>query len=432
MSTHSELLIIVFPSAFKAAIAILIAILWSLWLSVSAPINLLTPFIIIPSSVSSISAPSFVSSSFTVLILLDSLTLSSSAFLTIVCPSANVAATAITGISSISLGIKSPSITVPLSFEDFISRCACPESGINKRTIEALILSGAFSSFGKYRSQLIDVYPLVMERTIADRKKKVTGQFSIFDTFTEESAVVNVIEYPNIKEYNKETLLKNEKNFAGIYLSGHPLDDYLDKYDSFNFTSDMFEGLGKEEGMESEDGEFANEEMTFDEDQIQDNQQVTCGGQIAEISKKLTKNGNMCFLQVEDIYGIFEAIVFPKFFNKYKDILEEDGLITIRGRTSIRSGNNPVILVESITPWQKKEEETFSSDKKLYLRFDTKNIDVYDKVKHIVATYPGASQMVIKCTSKNSAFAFSSKVDLNNYLINELIGLLGEENVIIK
>ena len=318
------------------------------------------------------------------------------------------------------------------SFEDFISRCACPESGINKRTIEALILSGAFSSFGKYRSQLMDVYPLVMERTIADKKKKATGQFSIFDTFTEESAVVNAIEYPNIKEYNKETLLKNEKNFAGIYLSGHPLDDYLDKYDSFNFTSDMFEGLERDDNMEGDEEEFASEEVTFDDDRIQDNQQVTCGGQIAEISKKLTKTGNMCFLQVEDIYGTFEAIVFPKFFNKYKDVLVEDGLITIRGRTSIRSGSNPVILVESITPWQKKEEEIFSSDKKVYLRFDTKNIDIYDKVKSIVSTYPGKSQVVIKCTSKNSAFAFSSKVDLNNYLINELIGLLGEENVIIK
>ena len=319
------------------------------------------------------------------------------------------------------------------SFEDFISRCACAESGINKRTLEALILSGAFSSFGKYRSQLMDVYPLVMERTIADKKKKATGQFSIFDTFEEESAVVNSVEYPKIKEYNKETLLKNEKAYAGIYLSGHPLDDYIEKYDSFTFTSDMFDNLSQEGEENFEQEDFGEELNSFDsEDSLKDGQQVVCGGQIVEVSKKLTKSGNMCFLQIEDIYGTFEVIVFAKAYNKYKDLLVEDGLVTIRGKISLRPGSNPVILAENVSSWQKKEEENNISEKKLYLRFDTKDPDVYGKVKAIVSSYPGESQIVVKCNSSDSAFAFSSKVDINNYLINELIGLLGEANVVLK
>ena len=319
------------------------------------------------------------------------------------------------------------------SFEDFISRCACAESGINKRTLEALILSGAFSSFGKYRSQLMDVYPLIMERTIADKKKKATGQFSIFDTFEEESAVVNSVEYPKIKEYNKETLLKNEKAYAGIYLSGHPLDDYIEKYDSFTFTSDMFDNLSQEGEENFEQEDFGEELNSFDsEDSLKDGQQVVCGGQIVEVSKKLTKSGNMCFLQIEDIYGTFEVIVFAKAYNKYKDLLVEDGLVTIRGKVSLRPGSNPVILAESVSSWQKKEEENNISEKKLYLRFDTKDPDVYGKVKTIVSSYPGESQIVVKCNSSGSAFAFSSKVDINNYLINELIGLLGEANVVLK
>lgn len=319
------------------------------------------------------------------------------------------------------------------SFEDFISRCACAESGINKRTLEALILSGAFASFGRYRSQLMDVYPLIMERTIADKKKKATGQFSIFDTFEEESAVVNSVEYPNIKEYNKETLLKNEKAYAGIYLSGHPLDDYIEKYDSFTFTSDMFDNLVQEGEENFEQEEFGDEINSFDsDDNIKDGQQVVCGGQIVEISKKLTKSGNMCFLQIEDIYGTFEVIVFAKAYNKYKDLLVEDGLVTIKGKVSLRPGSNPVILAEGVSSWQKKEEENNISEKKLYLRFDTKDPDVYGKVKTIVSSYPGESQIVVKCNSSGSAFAFSSKVDINNYLINELIGLLGEANVVLK
>ncbi len=319
------------------------------------------------------------------------------------------------------------------SFEDFISRCACAESGINKRTLEALILSGAFASFGRYRSQLIDVYPLIMERTIADKKKKATGQFSIFDTFEEESAVVNSVEYPNIKEYNKETLLKNEKAYAGIYLSGHPLDDYIEKYDSFTFTSDMFDNLVQEGEENFEQEEFGDEINSFDsDDNIKDGQQVVCGGQIVEISKKLTKSGNMCFLQIEDIYGTFEVIVFAKAYNKYKDLLVEDGLVTIKGKVSLRPGSNPVILAEGVSSWQKKEDEVIHSEKKLYLRFDTKDPDIYAKVKAIVSSYPGDSQIVVKCNSSGSAFAFSSKVDINNYLINELIGLLGEANVVLK
>lgn len=319
------------------------------------------------------------------------------------------------------------------SFEDFISRCACAESGINKRTLEALILSGAFASFGRYRSQLMDVYPLIMERTIADKKKKATGQFSIFDTFEEESAVVNSVEYPNIKEYNKETLLKNEKAYAGIYLSGHPLDDYIEKYDSFTFTSDMFDNLVQEGEENFEQEEFGDEINSFDsDDNIKDGQQVVCGGQIVEISKKLTKSGNMCFLQIEDIYGTFEVIVFAKAYNKYKELLVEDGLVTIKGKVSLRPGSNPVILAEGVSSWQKKEDEVIHSEKKLYLRFDTKDPDIYAKVKAIVSSYPGDSQIVVKCNSSGSAFAFSSKVDINNYLINELIGLLGEANVVLK
>ena len=110
----------------------------------------------------------------------------------------------------------------------------------------------------------------------------------------------------------------------------------------------------------------------------------------------------------------------------------EDKMITIKGRVSIRPGNKPVIIVENIIPWQKVEVENNFDNKKIYLRFDTKDIDIYQKVKEIVSSYPGENQLIIKCTSTKNAFAFNLKVDLNNYLINELVGLLGETNVVVK
>lgn len=316
------------------------------------------------------------------------------------------------------------------SFEDFANRVN--QQALNKRTCESLILSGAFDCFGIARSRLMAVYESVLDRANSDKKSRATGQFSIFDTFEEVAQSVNTVEYPNIKEFNKETLLKYEKEYVGIYLSGHPLDDYLDKYDSFNFTSDML--------PDSEENEFAGDEFPADDDsiqdfrmpdQIQDGQSVICGGVITATKKIMTKSGNMAFLTVEDLYGTFDVMIFSKHYQKYKDICVEDGLITVRGKISLRPGKSPCVIAESVQAWDKINEED-GSEQKLYLRFDTKDIDVYDRVKNIIASYPGKSQVVIKCTSTKQAFAFNAKVNLNNYLENELFGLLGENNVVVK
>ena len=310
------------------------------------------------------------------------------------------------------------------SFEDFISRMT-PYGTINKRTVESLILSGAFDQFGVYRSQLMAVYTLVMDRANHDKKSKANGQTSIFDVFEAETQSVNTVEYPKIKEFNKETLLKYEKEIVGIYLSGHPLDDYLDKFDDFDFTSDMIASEDEGEFEESEEG--VEEEKVYD--QVKDGQSVVCGGVVTAIKKIPSKSGNMAFLTVEDLNGTFDVMVFAKLYNRCKEIVVEDKMFTIRGRLSIRPGKSPVVIAESLTPWEKAEEV---KEKKVYLRFDTKDIDIYQKVKDIISSYPGKMPVVIKCSSSNKAFSFSAKVDANNYLENELVGLLGEKNVVIK
>ena len=104
----------------------------------------------------------------------------------------------------------------------------------------------------------------------------------------------------------------------------------------------------------------------------------------------------------------------------------------MRGRLSIRDGKSPVVIVESITPWEKVEDIPQVIEKKVYLRFDTKNIDTYNKVKKITSSYPGTCQIIIKCSSTGNVFSFNAKVDVNNYLENELVGLLGDKNVVIK
>lgn len=309
------------------------------------------------------------------------------------------------------------------SFEDFIARATIPV--LNKRVLESLIVSGAFDCFGKYRSQLMAVYGVAVDRAIRDNKNKKTGQFSMFDSFAEMKDEFNSLDWPDIKEYSKDTLLKFEKDIVGIYISGHPLDDYLDKFDKFNLTSDML--APKEDETGDEDEEIAAEDAVYE--QVSDGMKVTCGGIITE-KRKIMKDGKeMAFLKLEDLNGVIEVSLFANVYPKFKHFIDEDSMITVKGRISMRNGT-PSVTAEEIIPWHKKEDEVKKAqEEKLYLKFDTKDIDLFGKVTSALRAYPGDTEVVIKCTSNNRPFAFNQKVETGNYLLNELYGLLGVDNV---
>ena len=309
------------------------------------------------------------------------------------------------------------------SFEDFIARATIPV--LNKRVLESLIVSGAFDCFGKYRSQLMAVYGVAVDRAIRDNKNKKTGQFSMFDSIAEMKDEFNSLDWPDIKEYSKDTLLKFEKDIVGIYISGHPLDDYLDKFEKFNLTSDML--APKEDETGDEDEEIAAEDAVYE--QVSDGMKVTCGGIITE-KRKIMKDGKeMAFLKLEDLNGVIEVSLFANVYPKFKHFIDEDSMITVKGRISMRNGT-PSVTAEEIIPWHKKEDEVKKAqEEKLYLKFDTKDIDLFGKVTSALRAYPGETEVVIKCTSNNRPFAFNQKVETGNYLLNELYGLLGVDNV---
>lgn len=312
------------------------------------------------------------------------------------------------------------------SFEDFVSRV--DSMALNKRCLESLIMAGAFDCFGKYRSQLMEVFPVAVERAVREAKNRDSGQISMFGGDFVEDTKFNELEYPNIKEYNKETILKNEKEYVGIYLSGHPLDNYLDKYDSFNLTSDMISKTDDEE-EDLEEGVEEENSQTF-----QDGQNVTCGGMVVDFKKIITKKTGkeMAAIKLEDLYGTIEVVFMPNVFPKFKSILKEDEFVTIKGKISFRNDQASVIA-DNVILWDKEEdEEEQVEEKKLYIRCDTKNIDQFEKLKRSLSSYPGKSSVIIKCTSLDKAFGYSQKVDINNYLLNELYGVVGEANVVVK
>ena len=312
------------------------------------------------------------------------------------------------------------------SFDDFINRAV--QVGVNKKAIECLILSGAFDCFGHSRSQYMAVYEKLVERAIKDKKSNQLGQMSFFG----EDKLVDTTDYPDIKEFNKKTLLKYERDIIGVYMSGHPLQDYVKRFDNYTLTSDMLSSNSQDEI--GEDDEYSEEQNT-NESNLQDGQPFVCGGIITEVNKKRSKSGReICYMKLEDLKGTLEITFFSNAFAKYRSIIEEDNLVTIKGRINIRDGMPPSPVGEVVILWKDEEENATKAKLKqrLCLRFDTKNPDIYSKVKNSISSYPGETPVVIKCSSSNKVFNYQQQVRINNYLLNELRGIIGNENIVVQ
>ncbi len=312
------------------------------------------------------------------------------------------------------------------NFEDFIVRIV-NMGGVNRKAIECLILSGAFDCFGKARSQYMAVYENVMDRAAKDKKSSNMGQMSFFGEIKNEED----INWPDLNELPKKKLLKYEREYIGVYMSGHPLQDYEKKFENFTLTSDMLRSDFEEE-LQSDDMEGYQEEEINDFG-FQDGQPFTCGGIITEVNRKRSKNGKeMCYLKLEDLKGVLEVTFFANAFSKYRNILEEDNLVTIKGKINIRDGMAPSAVADAVFLWKEDENKEGEKKQRLCLKFDTKNPDIYSKVKNSISSYPGTTPVVIKCSSSGKVFNYQQTVKINNYLVNELSGIIGSENIVVQ
>lgn len=311
------------------------------------------------------------------------------------------------------------------SIDNFLERV--DGSMVNKRCIESLILSGAFDCFGKKRSQLMQVYPQIIDRCNADRKVKTSGQFSLFDSLLKDDNV-NEIVYPNISEYDDQTKLKLEKEVVGVYVSGHPLSKFIDRFENYNLTSDMLV-------VEEKDGENVDDEASSDDEIVEysgitDGMEVTCGGLIVDIRKLLTKNSNkeMAVAKVEDLYGTIDLMFFPQSYAKLKSVLQLEKMYTIKGKLSIRSGEAPIVMVDDMVPWDTtvKAEEKPIRTRKLYLKYDVDDAKLNFDIMRVLKSYPGDTEVVVRSTSDGNSYRMDVKVNPTSFLMNELYAYLEE------
>ena len=320
------------------------------------------------------------------------------------------------------------------SLENFLSRTV--EFNLNKRLIEGFISAGAFDCFGKKRSQLIAVYEKAMACAIKDSKSRLAGQFSMFGDLMQADDAIK-IDYPNLNEFEHNEKLKKEKEVCGIYISGNPLDAYLSQMINYNFNSTMIQEAD-DDGMQTEE----NEQNEFVSD-IKDGMQIETGGIVAEVKKIMTKQGNkpMAILTIEDIYGEFDCMMFPKTFEKFGSSLEADRIVHINGKVSIRVGEKPIILIESISYLDEQKTESpiktqtivgaqveeQAPVKKVYLQFDITNQTLVNTLHEIISGYPGNSPVLVQYNKK--LYPLGCFVEPSNALVAEISRVIGQGNI---
>jgi DNA polymerase-3 subunit alpha len=258
---------------------------------------------------------------------------------------------------------------------DFLSRMILKDREVNKRVVENFIKAGALDCLGATRKQLMSVYMRMMDDLSNSKKNDMAGQLSLFDFADEEDKKDYVVTMPDIGEYPKELKLAFEKEVLGIYVSGHPLEEYMGLWKSHitNRVSDFI--LDEETGAT----------------RVHDGDKAVIGGMISAKKVKYTKNNKvMAFLDVEDMTGTMEVIVFPNTYEKESEKLVEDNKVFLSGRISLEEERDGKLICEKVIPFD-------DVPRKLWIRFP--DPEAYKQgaadLKRIVDEHGGRDKVVI-------------------------------------
>ena len=292
---------------------------------------------------------------------------------------------------------------------DFIDRTSGKE--VNKRTVENFIKAGAFDSFGANRRQMMMIYGQMMDDAAQKKKKDFAGQMSLFDFAAEEDKASFKVKIPDVAEYSKEDLLAFEKEVLGFYISGHPLEEYEEQWKNgiSHVTTDF---------LPVEEGELPK---------VHDGERAIVGGMITAKTMKATKtNKMMAFLNVEDLVGNVEVIVFPRDYEKNAALLNVDSKVFVSGRISAEEDKASKLIMEKIVPFAVASKELWIqfADMEEYQRRER---DLY----RLLMDSEGDDQVVIyvKKEKMKKVLPMSRNVRVNEELLEKLYREFGEKNV---
>ncbi|HBJ2608169.1 DNA polymerase III subunit alpha [Clostridium botulinum] len=303
-----------------------------------------------------------------------------------------------------------------IDLSDFFNKV--DTSIINKRLVESLIKAGAFDCLKVYRSKMLAVFEKIMDGIQKQKRNNIEGQVNLFMDIMDNKESSIDIKYPNIKEFDKKYILQMEKEMTGLYFSGHPLEEYEEtlKIQTSHLISDII-------SKESLEGNLVDTISS-----IKDGDKVVVGGMITHVSKKLTRNNDMmAFIVLEDLYSSIEVIVFPKIFNMARNIINEDEVVLLKGRVSLREDEQPKLICEFMELLVKINSE------KLYILVEEKK-DIKLKLqetKGVFLQHKG-NIPVYFCTNKErKKFRIDRELWVNGSreLMDNLRNMFGENNV---
>ena len=295
------------------------------------------------------------------------------------------------------------------NMKDFIERLSGKE--VNKRTIESFIKSGAFDSLGGTRKQFMVIYVQILDQVNQERKYSMTGQMSLFDMVDEDQKAEFDIPLPDVGEYEKETKLAFEKEVLGVYLSGHPMEEYEEKWrKSISKTTLDFQ-LVEDTGHTK----------------VLDGAREIIGGMITDKTIKYTKNNKvMAFVTLEDMLGSVEVVVFPKDYEKNQQYLNEDSKVFIKGRVSEEDDAPSKLTCESVIPFEQTKREIWLQygSKEEYLAEEAQLLD-------LIKDSDGQDAVVIYCRKEKAVKRLGAgrSVSADARLLSRLTNYLGESCV---
>ena len=304
------------------------------------------------------------------------------------------------------------------SLEDFLERMG--EGELNKRAVENFIKCGAMDCFGHHRSELLAVYEMMMDSVAHSRKKNLEGQLGLFGMFEEDHQAA-AIPIPKMAELSRADLMAMEKETTGLYLTGHPMDDYRGflKHTHVVPIADLMD-----------------EESTYRDDQI-----VSVAGIVQSAKMKTTRNNSMmAYVTVEDDTASVEMLAFSNVLNQFGGYLRENLPVVVTGRLSLRDDKEPQIVINRARPITDFSEHPVAEDVPppqpavrtgtLYLKLPTETGKLFPKVRAILNMFPGESKTVLYF--EDTKIQRGTRCALDQRMLSELENVLGKGNVVVK
>lgn len=309
------------------------------------------------------------------------------------------------------------------SFYDFCKRVY--GKSMNSRAVESLIKCGALDNLGLNRRQMLFMVKSVISDLEYESKKNIRGQLSFFDMGGNDMSSISEPAPPAVEEFSKDELLFMENEVAGMYLSGHPIDEYNDFIKAVKCDK-----IGNILDTESR--------------MYKDNSSVHIVCIVSKLKNQVTKNNRMmAFVTVEDRYGSIEAIVFPDVYSRCGGLLAQGNVVEIFGTVNLKEDEEPKIICNEIRKVDKNSvpqnpqtppEKPSSKPPKLFIRIDNLESELYKKAFRIIDIFEGRTPVIFYLTDTNKKLIAPEKmwVSLNDVMVKELKHQLGDENVVVQ